>query len=502
MAVRPGALPSGGGDLFGGDRVKRIFSLFMAMFCVVISFLPIIIYSRATPAAGPLLASALYSYVASSGIRLWREGTQNDLSALGQLEDDINDLWDRYSPNSDMYSSLNGGVSISAGQFVFDYTILPQVQGFVDWISETFDLKPLSTTAITNESEPSSAALFTLPADEASELWGYETYWALPVSASSSDFTFSIFNSNDKKISDYIFSGASYSFSIGRRAYVIGLNDITREYISYNSAGEPGQPSYNTYTPQVVFSDRVTRPNTANGSFVFTITSVSPGSTAYLSPMPPGNTVINNGNVSSAANRMAYVILAGDRVGGADDLFASVGSSVLNNTYDLVRDKEQDIAVSVGVGADVTDDELVDIVADSYVAGDVAVPDVQPVATPVPISGVSELYPQVPVTDVDNLGLPALGQALTTRFPFCIPFDIVSLYKSLNASPVRPVVEIDVLPASLKSKIGITESTSFIFDFGDEKYAIIIKIVRWSCLVGFIFFLASQTKRLIWTTGG
>lgn len=201
------------------------------------------------------------------------------------------------------------------------------------------------------------------------------------------------------------------------------------------------------------------------------------------------------------STEMCYVALAGDLVGSRFDLFATVGMTVSDKVRDLLDG--QSLAIDIGASAGADDEEIIGAAALGYSVP--ATSEVVPsaVATPVPIAGVEELYPQAQAaSDVDSLGLPALGQVLTSRFPFCIPWDVVYLYQSLNAQPQRPVIDIDILPASFKQKIGITQNTSFTFDLGDPKFSLALKIIRWSTLFGFVLVLALTTKKLIWTTGG
>lgn len=66
------------------------------------------------------------------------------------------------------------------------------------------------------------------------------------------------------------------------------------------------------------------------------------------------------------------------------------------------------------------------------------------------------------ITDVDNLGLPALGQALTSRFPFSIPWDFFRAVQLLAAPAKAPYFEVDFMKR-------------------------------------FCLMLAGATKRLIWT---
>lgn len=70
------------------------------------------------------------------------------------------------------------------------------------------------------------------------------------------------------------------------------------------------------------------------------------------------------------------------------------------------------------------------------------VPDPDPDPDPAdPGSGDPTVPPDTP--DVDDLGLPDLGAALTTRFPFSIPWDIYRGLKLLSAPAVVPKFKVD-----------------------------------------------------------
>ena len=117
-------------------------------------------------------------------------------------------------------------------------------------------------------------------------------------------------------------------------------------------------------------------------------------------------------------------------------------------------------------------------------------PDPDPDPDPAPEEpGDSEL------PDLDDLGLPDLGAALTTRFPFSIPWDVVRGIKLLAAPAEAPRWEVDFL-APIAGRVGGWKgSTKIVIDMGE--YPIIGQLSRWT--IGFCLVLASGTKRLIWT---
>lgn len=99
--------------------------------------------------------------------------------------------------------------------------------------------------------------------------------------------------------------------------------------------------------------------------------------------------------------------------------------------------------------------------------------------------------------DLDGLGLPALGTALMTRFPFSIPWDVVRGIKLLAAPAEAPYWEVDFL-APIAGRVGGWKgSTKVVIDMG--QYEIIGQLCRWTSTIGFCLVLAAGTKKLIWT---
>lgn len=110
-----------------------------------------------------------------------------------------------------------------------------------------------------------------------------------------------------------------------------------------------------------------------------------------------------------------------------------------------------------------------------------------------------EQNPDVPgeVTDVDELGLPALGEALVSRFPFSIPWDVAKGIKLVAAPAKAPYWELDFL-APIAGRVGGWKgSTKVVIDMGE--YPIIGQACRWASTIGFCLLLAAGTKKLIWT---
>lgn len=102
------------------------------------------------------------------------------------------------------------------------------------------------------------------------------------------------------------------------------------------------------------------------------------------------------------------------------------------------------------------------------------------------------------VTDVNQLGLPALGAALQTRFPFSIPWDFVAAVKLLAAPPVTPKWTVDILKP-VQARYGIFNGdTSITIDLGE--YPLIGQVSRWISTFFFGVGLMMATKKLVWAS--
>lgn len=101
--------------------------------------------------------------------------------------------------------------------------------------------------------------------------------------------------------------------------------------------------------------------------------------------------------------------------------------------------------------------------------------------------------------DIEDLGLPELGAALITRFPFSIPWDVARAIKLIAAPAEAPYWEVDFLSViGHRFPRGLGD-TKIVLDFGEPKYEIIGIASRWTSTIGFCLALAAATKRFIWT---
>lgn len=151
---------------------------------------------------------------------------------------------------------------------------------------------------------------------------------------------------------------------------------------------------------------------------------------------------------------------------------------------------EQGIALDVGAAATMDLDMVLQGVLDDVLAGELT--------STMEAAGEAVVDPPAEdIPDVDNLGLPALGAALTSRFPFSIPWDFFRAIKLLAAPAKAPYFEVDFMEPLADDVGGWQGDTTVILDFSE--YAIIGQISRWTSTIGFCLMLAGATKRLIWT---
>lgn len=151
---------------------------------------------------------------------------------------------------------------------------------------------------------------------------------------------------------------------------------------------------------------------------------------------------------------------------------------------------EQGIALDVGAAATMDLDMVLQGVLDDVLAGTLT--------STMEAAGEEVVDPPAEeLPDVDELGLPALGAALTSRFPFSIPWDFFRAVKLVAAPAKAPRFEVDFM-APIEHRVGQWQGdTTIVLDFSE--YAIIGQISRWTSTIGFCLMLAGATKRLIWT---
>lgn len=151
---------------------------------------------------------------------------------------------------------------------------------------------------------------------------------------------------------------------------------------------------------------------------------------------------------------------------------------------DLEKAFENVIGVAEGVGDNATDEEKKQVISDS-IAGEIdnVIDNAQ--------ERVETQNPSVPSNP--SVGYPEVGDlktdGLIDKFPFCIPFDLISLIKAFEAEPEAPLIEIPFVVPVFGS------SDNIVIDF--SKFEYIAVILRSLEVVGFVLFLILKTRDLI-----
>lgn len=116
-------------------------------------------------------------------------------------------------------------------------------------------------------------------------------------------------------------------------------------------------------------------------------------------------------------------------------------------------------------------------------------PDTLPEPTPAPTP-----VPSPEIEDIEDLGLPTLGEALFNKFPFSLPRDLKRIADILNAEPVAPFWEVDLF-APLADDIAFQGDTTLRIDL--TEYEVLGQISRWASVIGFCIMLIIITKGVI-----
>lgn len=151
----------------------------------------------------------------------------------------------------------------------------------------------------------------------------------------------------------------------------------------------------------------------------------------------------------------------------------------------------QSVALDVGATQSMEIQDILQGILDAILAGDLAA------SAEIVDEAVEPEEPDPPVVPLVPEGLDKLGAALTSRFPFSIPWDIYNGVTLLAAPPKAPYFEVDFLAPIADRVGGWKGSTKIVLDFSE--YEIIGQVCRWTSTIGFCLMLASGTKRLIWT---
>ena len=94
-------------------------------------------------------------------------------------------------------------------------------------------------------------------------------------------------------------------------------------------------------------------------------------------------------------------------------------------------------------------------------------------------------------TKEDDMKTPQLPAQITNKFPFCVPFDLIALVKTFNATPEAPKVTVPVVFQSMHY------SHDFVFDFSGDDWDKVAAVSRWGILLFFMLGLTLVTRKLI-----
>lgn len=466
--------------------MKRIFTFFLA-FAVAFSFFVFPFSARAVvnPA---FIYSGMFAFLSSAGYSFSTSASSGDVPSL------MDDLYSNYrTTHSDALtiSQFEGQISLSQfGQYIFTQTAVIQLQDFADWIQSNFSISS-GGSSVTVVSPPSSGGVDYTLSDYSFLSVFSDNYGSMPVVASSSPYDayylrngrYQFYRASDQSGLFY------YSVKTNTSLFLCYVSaspfTVPVSFYSSSSLSDPGNPITTTSYSSTSFTI-----NSLPVYFAYFSVGSNYSVDFYNSCSLSDSQLFNGSNLP----QYGYVILYGQSQSVLGSLAMSIGNQLVDYVEDIAAD--QALVVDVGLSAGATQTEAIDHIGDAIVADTAVAVDSQVVAEAVIDT------PVQPYPDVDSLGLPQLGLALTTRFPFSIPWDISAIYSALSAPSEPPVKTFDLIPASVMARWGINANTSITIDLTEQKYAVLLAIIHWSCILGFCLGLAVMTKRYVWTTGG
>ena len=163
-----------------------------------------------------------------------------------------------------------------------------------------------------------------------------------------------------------------------------------------------------------------------------------------------------------------------------DKVFGNVSSSLSLDVAETITIPEgltdsQSIALDVGATQSMEIQDIFQGILDAILAGDLAASAEIVDTADVPVDPEE---PDPPVVPVVPSGLDKLGAALTSRFPFSIPWDVYKGVTLLVAPPKAPYFEVDFM-APIADRVGGWQgSTKIVLDMSE--YEIIGQVCRWT----------------------
>ena len=167
----------------------------------------------------------------------------------------------------------------------------------------------------------------------------------------------------------------------------------------------------------------------------------------------------------------------GDVISAGESLSLDV-SDTMQEVLDRLTALEdgQSIALDVGATQSMEIQEILQGILDAILAGDLAASAEIVDTAEVPVEPPEE--PDPPVVPELPSGLDKLGAALTSRFPFSIPWDTKKGVTLLAAPPKAPYFEVDFMAPIAYRVGGWKGSTKIVLDMSE--YEIIGQVCRWT----------------------
>lgn len=160
------------------------------------------------------------------------------------------------------------------------------------------------------------------------------------------------------------------------------------------------------------------------------------------------------------------------------------GTTVIHNTFYITSD---------GQALDPSSQDLADILDALRQALENISQKVDVIGWTLTQAAEGEVNPNYSDFELGKLDFNGLRALITTRFPFCIPWDFVRIIELFVADPEAPHWEFDLIPISAMENVDTTLS----LDLGD--YPIVGTVSRWFCIIDLCLGLVFCTKKLIWT---
>lgn len=491
---------------------KRVLSFFMA---ATAAFCSIFVSSPEAQAIVPvgLVQSALASYVASTGYNIYTSNNIGSdlLSGLSQLYDDFRDFMSDLSEYVPSLDELSSGLQIrldSNNNFVFDRDAAQTFQGFSAWLQSHYDIPLDGTQVDVIQSSDYTVINHTYPSGFYADWFGDGPLyindqisvigWSRPTSSIPSYVSNEAYYTlSGNFLTDYCCAVFDAVGNYGSTAVPVIVSrypgSVIVNNIGYDRDGNI--TSNTTSTIDLLLLPSGAANNSAGIDLYYFYQNWSYSNSAYANRVPYP---LNYTTLYYPVPNANYLQLVSDFWMYVDSGVSSgvigLALSLSDAVVDLVSSLNADDVLIIDVGASASDTPAVitDIVTDGIIAQ-----TLDPVVSVVPEAVVDtpvQVYP-----DVDDLGLPQLGAALVSRFPFCIPWDFVDTVRLLSADPQPINIKVDLIPQRIKTFVGISLDTSFDIDLSGEQYAKIGLFCRWGSLVTFCFGLFLLTKRLVWT---